>query len=168
MLRHKPQLRALFVVGLLGATLALVRSGVSEGQGRLGGDPLTEETRDPRVIAGQLRAGMELTQLALIQLRRPDALETFETSYSLTSRAYAQVRVAIANLYFARRSAKFKDPTLDLQIKYTNVAWKHIRLVVDSHGASTHLYVKAHQIPRDIEHLDQAARILNQVTSMMP
>jgi len=129
---------------------------------------LTETSKDPVVISGQLRAGLELTQLALAHFQRPDAVEIFATCYEITYRAYAMIRVLVSSLSFAQRESRSPDPMLALQLKYTDQAWGLIRRVTDSHYGSAGIHVSPEQIPRDIENLSEAIKILRRVATTMP
>ena len=155
------------VIAVFGvAVFALVHHGAGEVHAQR--DPLSMETKDPLLIGAQLRAGLQFTELALGHFQRQDAFETFEAGYRLTRRAYGQVRMAFSSMNFARRSAKFEDPVLDWEITYTDKAWAHIRLVLDSHTSSTGIHAKPEQIPIDIQNLSEAVRILRRVAALMP
>ena len=166
MLSRRRRLSHALVAILAAMKLILVRPDLAESQ--VIRDPLSSETRDPLLMAAQFRAGLELTEMALAQFQRPDAFETFAIGFRLASRAYAQIRVAISSMVSTQSASKYPNPMLELQIKYTNEAWKHVRLVVDSHYGSQGTFARPEQIPIDVANLSDAVRILRKVATTLP
>ncbi|MBI1893828.1 MAG: hypothetical protein HYS14_06955 [Candidatus Rokubacteria bacterium] len=155
---------------LAGACVLVAASQIAFAAPPLGGvrDIGGGVSTDPVVIAGQVRSAVRLGKFAVGQLAGPDALESFNQTHGVMSEMYAQVRLAVTGMYWAKQYARFPDPLLDYESKRTHEAWVQIRGVVDRHIRGDSPVISPGQIPAAIHDLNSAIAILEQVLELMP
>ena len=122
-------------------------------------------SKEPAIIASQLRLALASGKRALVGLQAAGELGSLDESVQAARDAYVLIRSARAGMEGLKRKQKLPDPMLDILYARTTRAWNLARTPADriTWGLSRAKYLEL-----SIRDLNEAMTILEQVVEMWP
>jgi hypothetical protein len=127
-----------------------------------------EPSRNPAVIAGQLRLAAELGRKALSGFQAAptdDSVPLDENILRAARNTYVLIRAARAGLEHTIERQKYPDPVIDLVFKRVDKAWNLSRTPVDK---ITWGIPRQEYLTISVRDLDQALRLVDQALVLLP
>ncbi len=148
---------------LVSALLLAVGFPAMLGAQDLGG--IEHVSRNPIVIASQLRLAANLGQAAIRRLSELQPDELLDDPIRLAREVYVLIRAAYQGLEANQREKRFGDPLLDYQVSKLKEAWDISRRPVDS---AVNSLPRQEYVANSIRDLTSAISIVQQVVELMP